>query len=419
MSYINSIADYHENFYVMDLKSNCDPENIFETEDTASTFLHEYIHFMQNVLTINGIQRTNNFYNIYIEYIIQARKAKQTIYPISVNNRNTSKWLAYEQLFNWDKPIYESTKSIAFTDRTKILEKQVRLYGNDEKYYEVENIFHQKYKLGNEQIIEAMAVLAEDMIFPNRTLTFSEPKLYSVVYELIDKIFPSLNNQELCKLELFEISLGTNFPMEFLIKVLNDLYDTNYNDFDPIRFKEYILSKTSILVPFNKTYKKAKNEMAVYNFVLKENFKLFNKLFYDNSFYNLKNDYVNLYQKAKELKKNNTTPISFFISRLTAKNSSGKEKFLYLYLQNKLGFPLVFYQNKAYTIDQNFIKLGCLESIFYLLSQGDKECKIKGTCQFKQPTCLSEPYKRGCIIENSEEYLCDYMQLTKALGLSK
>ena len=100
MSYINSIADYHENFYVIDLKSYCDPENIFETEDTASTFLHEYIHFMQNVLTINGIKRTNNFYNIYIEYIIQARKAKQTIYPISVNNRNTSKWLAYEQLFN-------------------------------------------------------------------------------------------------------------------------------------------------------------------------------------------------------------------------------------------------------------------------------------------------------------------------------
>ncbi|MCR5188637.1 MAG: hypothetical protein K6C97_06850 [Treponema sp.] len=419
MPYINSVADYHENFFIIDLQNNCNPLDIFASVDSASTFLHEYIHFMQNVLTVNGIQRTNNFFNIYIEYIIQARKNKTSYFPISVNTRNTSKWLAYEQLFNWDAPKYKDIYNLDFSDRTKISETHIKLYGNDETDFEVENIYHQKYKLGNEQIIEAMAVLAEDMVFPSHTPSFPEPRLYSVVYELIDKIFPVLNSHELCKLELLEISLGSNFPMNFLITVLDDLNDTNYNDFDPIRFKNYILSKTFSIIPSNKQLITEKNELTVYNFTLKENFKLFNKLFYNSSFNYLKSDYKNLYQKAKELKKNNSTPISFFISRLVAKNTSDKERFLNLYLQNKLGFPLVFYQNNAYTIDQSFIKLGCLESIFYLLTQGIKECKIRATCQYQNPICLSEPYKRGCIIKNTEEYLCDYMQLIKALGIYK
>lgn len=419
MSIINCIADYHENFFTIDLQNNCDPQSIFASEDSASSFLHEYIHFMQNVLTVNGIQRTNNFFNIYIEYIIQARKNKNFCFPISVNNRNTSKWLAYEQLFNWDEPKYENTNKLEFSNRTKIIENNIKLYGNNEKFYEIENIYHQKYKLGNEQIIEAMAVLAEKMVFPNHIPSYSEPRLYSVVYELIDKLFPVLNKKELCKLELLEISLGSNFPMEFLITVLDDLNDTCYNDFDPVKFKNYILSKTSTFVPFNKELIKEKNELTVYNYVQKENFKLFNKLFYDSSFNELKDDYDNLYQKAKELKKNNPTPISFFISRLAAKNNNEKEKFLNLYLQNKLGFPLVFYQNNAYTIDKSFIKLGCLESIFYLLTQGIKECKIRSTCTYQNPVCLSEPYQRGFIVKDNEEYLCDYLHLIKALGIYK
>lgn len=419
MPIINCIADYHENFFIIDLQNNCDPQDIFASEDSASTFLHEYVHFMQNVLTVNGIQRTNNFFNIYIEYIIQARKNKVSCFPISVNNRNTSKWLAYEQLFNWDAPKYANTNKLEFSNRTKIIENNIKLYGNNEKFYEVENIYHQKYKLGNEQIIEAMAVLAEDLVFPEHTPSFSEPRLYSVVYELIDKIFPVLNSHELCKLELLEISLGSNFPMDFLITTLDDLNDTSYNDFDPTRFKNYILSKTSSFVPINKELIKVKDELTVYNHVLKENSKLFYKLFYDSSFYELKGEYDNLYQKAKELKKNNSTPISFFISRLATKNGNEKEKFLNLYLQNKLGFPLVFYQDLAYTIDKSFIKLGCLESIFYLLTQGIKECKIRGACTYQVPVCLSEPYNRGFIVKDNEEYLCDYLHLIKALGIYK
>ena len=193
-----------------------------------STFLHEYIHFLQNFTTTSGLY-SSTFYTQFIKYLVQKIKddPKQNIHlplkldnnfnRISQNELNTiylgqSGFIRNRVIYNSYYNTIEEIKDISSNEGIKPKKYFIDFTNTD-------NYKQEKYHFG---IIALKEYVAHKI--QNKFYSIQHPDIPYIVADLIlDKELPELKNNDDLKILLCDASLMTFHPAEFFFTTIEKL----------------------------------------------------------------------------------------------------------------------------------------------------------------------------------------------------
>lgn len=350
-----------------------------------SVFLHEYIHFLQDVTTIYGL---NNMY-VYSEYIrystnkIYSSQNKQIKVPILPNPSNEGNVylnklindLTFGDSFTIPK-IKDITKIKIISDPITISKspikeiKSVLLTIIDEKDNEYPAVF------GALSIMENMAYLMEQFICPDYSYSSDFP--YSIAVKLVEKIYPEFAKDKLNILAICDLSLLFSNPGKVFIEFLNEIVSQKWLPQTPEEiYDKFYLKGTSM----NGTGERSieENFKEISTTVTKQLQGYFN----DAIFNDLKIWIEQLVDTSYQLR----FVDKYFILNIAKGGNIKQNKVLRNLIENKIGTPLIsnrigemtlMYPNKPEGIQIGyFLAIGEIVSIF---ETGDTLCKMKTLC---------------------------------------
>jgi len=228
-----------------------------------SAFFHEYIHFLQDIMTAFGL------YNIFVngEYIAYACNYIYKLpkggfgLPISINpgpqyiyeNQQIAKltkaWK--KKLPNGaDGPMHINSKAMPTPRNVTLWDKKISI---DE--YKVSSLEGQ-FTVGGFHIMESMAYLAQKAVYPVKMPYTSPDYPYNVVEQIGNKYKLSFADKHLYYLFLFglcHIALMTSHPIKTITNLFEKAENDSVNDSNWRHFVEESYKNTFVVDPSNKT----------------------------------------------------------------------------------------------------------------------------------------------------------------------
>jgi len=233
-----------------------------------STFLHEYIHFLQDISTVQGLQ------NIYIggEYLrfvtkkIKSQNGTPITTPVSpfVSGQNIGS--------NWKVKIYtmgnltivrraiskriDNTKSVTDEQTSNVIQIpviKVLCQKNDTKTIEID--------FGAIQIMEGMAKQIQTLVYPTATSCFPYNPYY-IAKDVADMVMPQISSKPRVLVALYYYALQSSNPgnafVRYLEEKVNQGYDFNtltkdivYKDLRNVTINNVVMGNTSFSTAFN------------------------------------------------------------------------------------------------------------------------------------------------------------------------
>lgn len=239
-------------------------------EQQASTFLHEYIHFLQDILSVKGMQ---NLYIIgeYLRFVTafvkqNNYKVQLPIIPHYANYNVGNNWkVSYHTQGVID---YSVTKFISFKKDTRI-QLIDDLTG---KALPIDRILVdcqsrdgsvKQISFGTAQIMEGMAKMIQDMVFPPVIRT-SPYNPYYLSIDVANDIMTGLGYNSLTMIAIFDYALQSSNPGWAFVRYIEEkksqghtaatlTHDIVYNDL----YNATVKSNTQGVVTFADGYKDA------------------------------------------------------------------------------------------------------------------------------------------------------------------
>lgn len=205
------------------------------TLQQKSTFLHEHIHFLQDITTIQGL---NNIYirGEYIRYVTKLIKEQQSadihvpINPLSLGNNVDQNWLARRYTFG-------ATTSVEKVLSFKKVLVATLTDNNDGKIIPVNGVMVScvdgKMQItdvlfGTLQIMEGMAKLIQEEIYPT-PVRYSPYNPYYIARDVADMIIPGLSTKTQALIALFVLALQRSNPGCDFVEYLEFKAKNGYN----------------------------------------------------------------------------------------------------------------------------------------------------------------------------------------------
>lgn len=411
---------YFQNFFFIHLDSSIDfkKPNKFDNAKQLGTFIHEYIHFLQNISTTFGVKGlVCNFAKIryYLYKVFESEDTK-----VNHNFKLSSEILDYSDTYeaslgDYHNIIYKYFKEIEILDIS--LYKKDDCYKKEYQEYlppllnlklidENNNVSEESLRFGAILIMESMAALFETHIYPQ---PFKVKQIsYNICTIIWNFYIPELKNRfdlifSVCDASLMDFNPGYAFIV--VIK----------------KYKNKLNSIDKIYNAFSETFEP--NNMNLYEEQVNEMKRHLNNLICpNNSFYKPLNQYVTGFLDT--IYKLRTEKISFLSERMSKKNGDNK-KWISNFINNTKAIPLVI--NKDNTICDGVPYEGNKENMLYFLALyafsnlfgigGKKECYLSDICKTQIPDnynddCKNCPWKKG-----SEDILCPMGRIWSTFGL--
>lgn len=422
-----SLGYYELGFLHIKVKTFLSLNNLDETIKSESkifsTFLHEYIHFLQNFTTTSGIY-SSHFYTQFIKHTINTIKTnpnQEIKLPLKIDdsfNRNSLNMLNTIYLgetgFIRQKVIYRDYYSV----EEKLTDKINNITIKPKKYFinftNIEKYRDEKYHFG---IIALKEYVAHKI--QNRFHQIEHPDIPYIIAELIlEKELPDLNDD--LKILLCDASLMSTHPARFFFDSINKLQKTKDFQREPKEFYKNLFKDLKFKYPEGKVvdYKERFND--VYE-ELKYDYK---NMFTGTLYVNELDWFLHILENAKNIRINNPT----FILNLINKNGALTQDFKNIV--EDLGTP--FFINDltegGFVPPKNFNKK--LSHIHILLSASQllravyskKPCAMYQYCDTNHedgdnPTnefCKTNPF-----LKLGEVKACSFSQLCKTWGIHK
>ena len=358
----------------------CNPISQMSCTD-AGTFIHEYIHYIQNIGTLWGLGFSTFFYRLMQETIhsLQSEKYVSIPHPIVVPDKLNKINLRYTDGLgsNCDSDFMDidQSKDIEIRREGKLIELKVTFMDHSTKLL----------SLGSHIIKESMAALYQSIVDPQA----KHPDIsYNLIQILCRQEYPKLDTRLIicaCFTSLFN-----PYPGVTLLRLLK--YASNNENIDGILlFDDYINSHTlivdhsrlSIVDGFDVMVDKFKN-------LLKSNLQV-------------KLDYIEVALDHIKLSQDNSVPI---LTILYDKHSeSFVEKFQKIinysgipFIQHSKGIHYaksVICQNGNDEPSEDVIELQALEAVFAYILGDSKVCPLSYMCinsKYEKPECYDTPW---------------------------
>lgn len=230
---------YIPSFFSMKIDSLSFGENMTDRE--LSLFIHEYIHFLQNITTLHGLERMNSDFCVLMHMINWLRENDEK--PISIplsdtilsdmtrNNQDISKlsWGDFEEIKNYDiiDIVLDPCNAIQI-DEYRTVESVIIKYRTNDTEEDI-------CSFGAREIYEGMAYLIEQHI--TKDFESSPDFPYNTAYKVAEFFYPTLANDYrnilvLCDKALMFSNPGFEFvemikwikEIEFIPKSPDELY---------------------------------------------------------------------------------------------------------------------------------------------------------------------------------------------------
>lgn len=380
------LGQYYSNAFLIELSNKYNLSSLEKDINGLSTFLHEYVHFLQNILTPIGttglgvsFAYEHNLVNFFSDqnnsqYVSEILQAKE--------------WL-------------EKTQGDADTKYDVHLHLPCKLEGSLLTIIGCDGSI-ETIELGNVHIYEAMCHLIQLSLFKDTVINRGIPNPYELLFIIMQTFFKNIRNiSDIQLMLILEWSLHHSEPVIYCISVLEEINkDTSIIGNDK-QLREFLLSyRVDDLLSFHYSDIQAENQKFLKGDLLK----------------NCRDWLCDVLTKSEEITNNQDFPITdFFIDYKTRGISALSEM-----ITQKIGCPQLLWDKDKYIIDQSILNS---DGIYYTLidnairlvfSELDPEadiveCDIKKYCNLYYSGCdlnanhidvLPELCPLSCIIKN-------------------
>ncbi|WP_144214139.1 hypothetical protein [Flavobacterium anhuiense] len=230
-----TLGFYRPSFFKMQVNRTENLDDINQLSDiTSAVYLHEYVHFIQDISTTFGLMNISTVVD-YIKYVNQSSiNGSSRTFRVPVNPRPSPNDEVYFNK-NLNKKYIGSVDDIAsaaITGVNKTISSVTLKTGNQNidtvtiDYTDKAGKLHY-HQFGSHCIIESMAYLVENSIYPN--LIPSAPDFpYRSAEKVVDFEYPVLFNDPLNILALCDISLMSFNPGDFFYSMLLEMKSAKY-----------------------------------------------------------------------------------------------------------------------------------------------------------------------------------------------
>ena len=427
VDYDKKLGIYKPSFFYIELDVGTEFADILKNTSSLSVFFHEYIHFLQDILTINGINNTRSIFLLLQNAISFMQQSKNGIKSLPhyfpSKNKIDYKSIIQYTYGNNDKNIFKmlnnSSKIIKITPEKNILyNKPIMTY-----YITFDNIQF-KYQLGTRDIKEGMAFFLQEWVF-GKDIPIPPIFPYKTIEMLVNYFSPNSFPEKIYLIALCELSLTCANPMMFFIETLEVFSQEGYvpnniNDFE----KKVMLGRK---IDCNDIiYDDCK---VLYNYLVDELINQY-KVLLNNDLFSDTISWLNiLLENSKHIIYNKTLPITMLFI------SDGK-KYFQQTVTDILGSPIIYLKGKrrghffdVHGASGNLYFLRVLERFMHSLYYGtscwlDEYCKEICTSlqidDYTDDNCRKYPTRR--IRPNANcpfVYICDLFGLPEDVEFSK
>jgi hypothetical protein len=391
---------------------------------SESVFFHEYIHFLQDILTTNGINNIRNILLLLRDKISYMQKNNYQKLPVNFKSLIADDF-EKQFLFTYGINDEDKIKRIIINENSTISKICFETECIGEKPLDIYYLKFEgnadEYQLGTIDIMESMAFLLEKYCFGNDS--YDSPALpYKTIDMIICKICPNSFPCIEYVIAMCELSLSTGNPMMFFMETMKKFRDTGYKPKSLDDFVNKVFEDVFIECNGNIYAGTGNPYLMIMDEVIRELKYIFGN---DTYFKNVLLWFDTLFEKVKEIKnKEKFLPITkLFISK------NPIEQFHEL-ICNTLGTPIIYMENnkRGYYLEGNkatpeLFLLRVLENFFYSLYDGSV-CMMREYCKEKsrigeEPDMTDDNCITAPSLRSGDNYtdLCPYAALWKYFKL--
>lgn len=183
------------------------------------TFVHEYIHFLQNVTTVSGLRFSSFYVNFIIRLIRWLKEEESIVVPISFVDVCTEHNLQSD--FHFFNTLSGSLNTFNFNMEQELFWKFTMHQGNEIIHLRIFDTYNveRNVLLGINAIKESMSALYQNLIDSS-----SYKKLYNYPYHsvsyIVKHLFPALQDDSKKLICICQIALNSSSPARDLLKWL-------------------------------------------------------------------------------------------------------------------------------------------------------------------------------------------------------
>jgi len=416
---IEELGHYLPSFFYLKVNTDKSLDNLSELDqDTLSTFIHEYIHFLQDILTVFGVR--------YIVYIVDLLKTISTsIHENKSNIIDIPATIPFDSVAITNKDLVlvymgDSECKDEFDKVIQVIEETNDFIKGYEhvKYVEVQALDSKtgketSFHFGTICIQESMAYLLESEFFNN----VNPPKIPYRSVELVCSYFlPEIGNNKELLIALCDVSLSTTDPAHIFIDILKRLRDN----------KENIPKSAQNIYEVAAGYKfgsigKQKGMLELYEKFNLDAEKSLKDYFGSTHFQPLIDWITQTFKMARKIR----TEEGFTFAQLISDDKNKGMRMIRDHI-SKLGTPLMANNANQYwayhpnSNSENFaILFKAINQVFNVLFGNQINCELKAHCSKLKDSnvcsyCDTSPWK----LASNNDSLCAFAQMWHAWGFS-
>lgn len=387
----NEYGEYINGFFIIVLNRMFGDKinlNTISQEDKG-TYIHEYIHFLQDISTSSGLDRINQTYKELRGCLARGkrgilnkvdldkfenRKAMIELYGYYdgddfANRKNLTQLIIEKSEYDFAEDLFnilpDSLKIGFVCDTVKLR------YSNEQL----------GYNIGRKAIAENMAYLVEHCLVGTQRRINEVP--YNACEILCQKIYPSIADKKNIIVAICEVSLMHYNPGLMFYDILLDMKEFSLNFSNVESFWRHYKNRISHLWEnYNKELKELKKEVN-------ELYKKENPFFYSVNIY-INKTICNAYELRKWKSKN-----PLFIAQLL-----DRPKLLTKYMYKFNVGTINGYGLYSYHEDDAIVKLLAAYAVYQIYSTGNKCCYMCEICesvnsQFWDKSCKVNPIEQA------------------------
>lgn len=254
--YARDIKDgtYSPSFFTIRIPNNENYEDLLKgkmSNQAEAYFLHEYIHFLQDLTTIPGLSNIGIVVD-YMKWATHQGKDGKLIVPAKPT-REDGYNLWNNQMMNEArvgqgtiKEVVKEITNLKLNDSVVCVNKDQHTCLNAIVTFKDSKDNDRKYFIGEFAISESMAYTIEQIIYPNALPNGSDCP-YSIVRLVCDKYLPGLSDDVIKIIAICDACLMYSFPGRIFVMAIELLKTLNYKQLSPEQIFEVITQDEKIL----------------------------------------------------------------------------------------------------------------------------------------------------------------------------
>jgi hypothetical protein len=224
---------YYPSYFYIHINTEKDITGLNNLENQLDTFIHEYIHFLQDITTTYGLTKISLFSRTQYAINESIRKSNTGTYTLPIEYLEENEDINdIDEMFSWTEGDSESSfDDVSIVNLIELFDTETDVLLPVIHF--IRNSIKQSFLFGSKAILESMANILESLIFNKPINTTLFP--YNAVYLLASHIYQPICKDPANLVFICDVALNTHNPGKFFLDLINRMKTEN---FVPLNYKQ-------------------------------------------------------------------------------------------------------------------------------------------------------------------------------------